>query len=236
MLRIISHSEAPFADRQEAGQLLAEELSDLRHKNAVVLGIPRGGLVVAREIAHALNADLDIVLSRKLRAPGNPELALGALVENGELYLNEALMQQMRINPIYIEEEKRLQAAEIHRRSQLVRSVLPRVSLKGRAVVVTDDGIATGATMQAALWAVRKEGPRFITAALPVGPEETVRRLAADADDIVCLRTPPYFAAVGQFYARFNQVEDQDVLAILKAEKERPSRGSQPSPASGAPP
>ncbi len=223
-LRIVSYSDEPFRDRQEAGQLLAHELQEWRGQGAVALGIPRGGIVVARELAQALDAELDIVLSRKLRTPGHTELAMGSVAEDGKLFLNESVIREMRVERPYIQQERTRQLAEIARRRQLVREVRPKMPLEGKVVIVTDDGVATGATFQAALWAVRQEHPKTLIAAIPVGSEESVRMLARDADETICLRAPPFFAAVGQFYMRFSQVEDEDVLAILKEEYERKSR------------
>ncbi len=220
-LRIVSHSDEPFRDRLEAGQILGHELRNWRGQGAVVLGIPRGGLIVARELAQALDADLDIVLSRKLRAPGNPELAIGAVAEDGKLFLDEMLVREMGVDSTYIQQEKEHQLVEIAHRIEQSRRILPKLLLKGRSVIVTDDGVATGATMQAALWAARQEHPRKLIAALPVGPEETMRRLAKDADEMICLRAPPFFSAVGQFYMLFDQVEDEEMLAILNEERQR---------------
>lgn len=220
-LRILSHSSEPLADREEAGRLLAEELSEYRGRKAVVLGIPRGGIIVAREIAHALDAELDIVLTHKLRTPGHEELAMGSVTEDGKLFLNQKIVQELRIGDTYIQQEKTRQLAEIKRRTEMIRHIQPKIPLKGRIVIVTDDGVATGATTQAALWAVRTEQPEKLIAAMPVGPEETIRSLAEDVDEMLCLRTPPLFAAVGQFYRQFYQVEDEDMLEILREEGRR---------------
>jgi len=217
-LRIVSHSDEPFRDRREAGRLLSYELEDYHGQQTVVLGIPRGGVIVAHELARALEADLDIVLARKLRSPGYEELALGAMTENGQVFLNEAVVRELHIADSYIEQEKTRQLAEIASRTQLIRKVRPKVPLKGRLVIVTDDGVATGATAQAALWAIRQEQPKKLMAAFPVGSGETVTRLAHDVDELVCLRAPPYFSAVGQFYIRFDQVGDEEVLDILRQE------------------
>ena len=220
-LRIISHSGEPFRDRQEVGQLLAWELRNLPGRNLVVLGIPRGGIIVAQGLAQTLDAELDIVLAHKLRAPGHPELAMGSVAESGKTFLNDQVVSELRISDHYIEEETAAQLAEIKRRARLVRRVRPRVPLKGKIVIVTDDGVATGATTQAAFWAVRQEKPALLVAAIPVGPEDVVRRLAKDVDEMVCLRTPPLFSAVGQFYLRFEPVDDEDVLKILREEQKR---------------
>jgi putative phosphoribosyl transferase len=214
-LRIISRSSQRFRDRAEAGALLAAELGQYRGKKAVVLGIPRGGMAIAGELARALAAEVDIVLAHKLRTPGQAELAMGSVSEDGKLFLNMEVVRGLRIGEAYIEQEKERQMAEIARRTELFRRVRPKVNLAGRIVIVTDDGVATGATTQAALWAVRLEKPARLVAALPVGPEDTIARLADDVDEMICLRTPPFFSAVGQFYERFEPVDDEDVLKIL---------------------
>lgn len=220
-LRILSHSDELFRDRREAGQLLAKELIDLKGQDAVVLGIPRGGVVIGRELARGLDAELDIVLSRKLRTPGQPELAMGSVSEDGRVFLNDMVVVSFGITQAEIEREKADQMTEMARRNTLFRNARPRVPLAGRIVIVTDDGVATGATTQAAFWSVRQEKPQKLIAAIPVGSGETIRRLAEDVDEMVCLQTPPYFAAVGQFYERFEQVTDEEVLEILKEEIRR---------------
>jgi predicted phosphoribosyltransferase len=182
----------------------------------VVLGIPRGGLVIASEIARAIEADLDVVLAHKLRAPGHPELAIGSLAESGDVYLDRSITRQLGASEDYIRQERIYQQQEMARRGSLFRQVLDKVPLGGRPVIVTDDGVATGATTQAALWAVRQEQPSRLIAAFPVGPEETLRKLAADVDELICLKAPLYFAAIGQFYVEFGQVEDETVIKILK--------------------
>ncbi len=188
-----------------------------------MLGIPRGGIIVAQELARALEAELDIVLAHKLRTPGYAELAMGSVAEDGRLFLNEAVIRELDVNDAYISQEAARQMAEIRRRTELFRHARPKLSLAGKTVIVTDDGVATGATTQAALWAVRLEKPEKLIAALPVGPEDTIMRLAEDVDEMICLRTPPLFAAVGQFYVRFEPVADEEVLEILKQEQRRGS-------------
>lgn len=214
-LRILSHSSSPFIDREEAGQRLADELSEYRGQNVVVLGIPRGGVVVAREVASALDGELDIVLARKLRTPGHEELAMGSVAENGKVFLNEDVVREFGVGESYIQQEKTRQLAELKRRSEFIRQVRPKIPLKGRIVIVTDDGVATGATTQAALWSVRLEQPEKLIAATPVGPQATITRLAKDVDEMLCLSSPPLFAAVGQFYQQFYPVEDEEVVRIL---------------------
>ncbi len=217
-LNIISHASLPFTDRTEAGHLLAKHLVYLRNKKAIVLGIPRGGIIVARALASKLRAELDIVLSRKLGAPDQPELALGALAEDGTVFLNQDIVKAIAVTKLDVEQEKTRQMKEIEHRTQLIRSILPKTSLKGRIAIVTDDGVATGATMQAALWAVRQEDPQALIAAIPVASRDALEKLSADADEIICLRQPPIFYAVGQFYDQFDQVEDAEIMRILKTE------------------
>ncbi len=218
-IRFVSRSGEPFRDRQEAGMLLGRELAHLRGKGAVVLGVPRGGIIIARELAGQLKAELDIVLAHKLRTPGHPELAMGAIAEDGSSFLNESVVRSLGVEEAFIEQEKSDQTRDIVRRAGLFRRVRPKVPLAGKVVIVTDDGVATGATTQAAFWAVRKEGPARLIAAIPVGAEDSLRQLAEGVDEMVCLRVPPYFAAVGQFYERFAQVEDEEVLDIIREER-----------------
>jgi putative phosphoribosyl transferase len=220
-LRIISSSTQPFSGRIEAGQLLARELQELRGQQAVVLGIPRGGVVVAQPICLALEADLDMVLSHKLGAPDNPELAVGAVCEDGKLFVDESIASGVGADDSYIEREKTRQLRQMAERVRQYRQTLPKLSLAGRAVVVTDDGAATGATMQAALWAVRQEEPQKLIAALPVGPADTLTKLSEHADETICLQAPPFFAAISQFYLQFTQVEDEQLLEILEEESKR---------------
>lgn len=215
-VRVLSHSPEPFADRRDAGRLLAVELERFRASRPVVLGIPRGGVVIAAEIADHLGAELDIVLSRKIGAPGNPELAIGAIAEDGRLFLDEHISARLGVSQDYIAREQGRQLAEIARRVALFRAVRPKVPLRGRVVIVADDGLATGATMQAALWAAHRDEPASTVAAVPVGAVDTVERLSRSADELICLRAPEDFGAVGRFYRKFDQVEDEEVLAILE--------------------
>lgn len=218
---ILSNSGEPFKDRLQAGGLLARELMKYKAEDTVVLGIPRGGVVIASEIAGRIGAKLDIVLSRKLGAPGNPELAIGAVSEDGRLFLHETIPPEEAEKNKYIKMEKEHQMREIARRISIYRKIRPKEALAGKTVIVTDDGLATGATMQAALWTARHEEPAKLIAAVPVAPEDTVSRIAEDADELIVLRVPPFFAAVGQFYSQFYQVEDDEVLEILKEKYER---------------
>ena len=225
-LRIISHSGEAFVDRAEAGRLLAAELTERHGQKAIVLGIPRGGIIVAREVARAIEGELDVVLAHKLGAPAHAELAVGSVAEDGKLFLNDAVVRDLDISNEYIEQEKARQLAQLQRRIAMIRKVRPKVPLKGKTVIVTDDGVATGATTQAALWAVRAEKPAYLIAAMPVGPEDTIEGLADDVDEMICLRTPALFAAVGQFYQRFYPVEDEDMLRVLRDEYRRTQGGA----------
>lgn len=224
-LRILSSSTEPFADRREAGRLLGAQLVDFRGEGTVVLGIPRGGIVVADEVASRLGAAMDIVLARKIGAPGNQELAVASVAEDGRLFADQRILSYLGVERDYLEREKERQMGEMARRVALYRGVEPKVPLAGKTVIVTDDGLATGATMQAALWAVRHDGAGRVVCAVPVAPEDTLRRIAPAADETICLRVPPYFSAVGQFYRHFDQVEDREVLAILAG---RRAAGRQP--------
>lgn len=207
----------PYADRREAAQRLVEDLADYQTHHPLVLGIPRGGVVIADTVARELNAELDVVLTRKLGAPGNPELAVGAVAESGTVYIQRLVADKVGANEDYIEQEKARQLAEIGARRERYRAVLPRVPLEGRTVIVVDDGIATGATMQASVWAAREEDPSRIVVAVPVASQDAIERLEREADEVVCPYVPEYFYAIGQFYADFGQVDDEQVLEILRA-------------------
>lgn len=216
-LLIISCSDESFENRIEAGQLLGKQLkSEYFNKEVVVLGIPRGGIVVANEISRVLNAELDVVLSRKLGAPGNPELAIGAISESGILFLNKELAVSVGADEDYIKDEKMRQLSEITRRIELYRKIRNKVPLKQRLVIITDDGIATGATMQASLWAAHQEEPKKLIAALPVGAKESLQNLKNYADEVIVLRVPAFLGAISQFYLNFGQTTDEEVVKILK--------------------
>lgn len=217
-LHIISRGIDIFRNREEAGRFLGKELKRLDINGDVVLGIPRGGIVIAREIAEELHIETDIVLSRKLSAPGNPELAIGAVSEDGKEFINKRSLTYTKASKIYVQAEKERQMAVIKRRGEKYREVRPKVSLEGKTVIITDDGVATGATFQAALWAAGQEKPAALVAAIPVGAEESIEKLATTADEVICLSTPPHFYAIGQFYKEFAQVDDSEVLNILRRE------------------
>ncbi len=209
---------SPYTDRLEAGKSLAAELGGYAEKRPVVVGLPRGGVVVAAEIARALKCEMDIIIAGKLRAPYNPELAIGAVTEDGLVYLNEPVIRSMRIDPEYLEREKKARIKAIQDRLTLYRKIKKKVPLRGRTVIIADDGLATGATMISAIQAVRAEGARKIIIAVPGGPQDTVDRISGmeEVDKVVCPVVPPLFFAVSQLYQFFNQVEDEEVTEILK--------------------
>ncbi|MDR7587078.1 MAG: phosphoribosyltransferase [Armatimonadota bacterium] len=206
-----------FRDRREAGAQLAEALQSCRDRRPVVLAVPRGGVVVGYQVAVALDAPLDVVVPRKLRAPFNPELAIGAVAHDGSVYLDEGLVRTLGVPDDYLRQEIAYQTEEIRRRMHAYRGERPLPDVAGATAIVVDDGVATGATMIAALRAVRALGPRELVAAVPVAPPETVERLRREADQVVCLHTPALFYAVGQFYEDFSQTTDEEVVALLRA-------------------
>lgn len=214
-LRILGRMEL-FRDRLSAGQLLAEALKGLARARPLVLGIPRGGVVVAAPVARELGGDLDVVIARKLGAPGNPELAVGAVVEGGETHINRSVALSLSVGDEYLEEERARQLRLIEQRAARYRAMRPLIPRGGRDVIVVDDGVATGATMIATLQGLRAARPASLGIALPVGPEETLEALARVADEVVVLSAPYHFQAVGQFYEIFDQVEDAEVADLLR--------------------
>ena len=205
-----------FLDREEAARLLARKLAGRDLLDPVVLAIPRGGVVTGAVLARALKAELDVVLSRKLRAPMQPELAVGAVGEDGRVYFNPAIRDFLNVPDAYLEGEKRHQLAEIVRRKKLVRDIRPAADLAGRSVIVADDGIATGATMIAALQTARAQGPRELIAAAPVGSADRITEVRRWCDDVVCLLSPEDLGAIGEFYDRFDPVEDAEMVRVLR--------------------
>jgi predicted phosphoribosyltransferase len=208
-----------FADRSDAGRRLADRLVALDLRAPVVLALPRGGVPVALEVARRLGAPLDLVLVRKIGAPGHEELAVGALVDGDmpELVLNQEIVRSFAIDRAWLDRQREEKLAEIERRRALYLGQRPRVPPTGRTAILVDDGIATGASLLAALRAVRRAGPRELVLAVPVAAAEVLERLAPEADRIVCLHRPVDFTAVGQFYRDFRQVEDAQVVAMLAA-------------------
>jgi len=208
---------ALFRDRTDAGRQLAAELLRFKDKDPVVLALPRGGVPIGREIAAMLDAPMDLILVRKIGAPGQPELALGAVVDgpNPELVINEDVKAMLHVGADYIAREEARQLDEIKRRRTLWLGARPRVAIAGKTALIVDDGIATGATVRAALHAVRRARPARLVLAAPVAPPDTVERLRADADEVVCLATPALFWAISMFYGDFPQLDDAEVSAIM---------------------
>ncbi len=209
---------APFKDRIEAGKLLAGKLLKFSGEHPVVAGLPRGGVTVAAEIALKLKCDLDVIIAGKLRAPYNPELAIGAVTEDGHVYLNESAVRGLRVKDDYIEQEKKARLKTINERLETYRRVRKKVPLKDRTVIIADDGLATGSTMISAIQAAHAEGAGKIIVAVPGGPEDTVEliRGMGEVTEVVCPLIPKVFFAVSQLYIEFNQVEDHEVIDILR--------------------
>jgi putative phosphoribosyl transferase len=209
-----------YADREAAGRVLARRLSSHAHTDVVVLGIPRGGVPVAKEVADALNAPLDVIVVRKLGAPGQPELGIGAVVDGDHprAIFNQDIIEHLGVSDEYVEAEIARQLIEVNRRESAYRGGRARIPLAGKTVIVVDDGIATGSSVRAALRGVRRQKPKRLILATPVAPAESIEALRSDADEIICLETPEDFFAVGQFYRDFRQVSDDEVKEILKKE------------------
>ncbi len=203
-------------DRQEAGTRLAERLASYRGTNPVVLALPRGGVPVGYEIARSLGVALDVLIVRKIGAPANPEYGLGALVEDGTRYLDEARVRSAGYTSRDLEPTVARELEEIRRRARAYRGDRPRPDLHDRVVILVDDGIATGGTLRAAIRSVRSQGPRKVVVALGVTPAETLKRLEREADEVVAVLVPELFFAVGEWYRRFPQVEDEEVVRLLR--------------------
>lgn len=211
-----------FEDRKDAGARLISLLEKYKGaSDALVLGLPRGGVAVAFEVALALGLPLDVWVTRKVSAPFNPELAVGSVDSNGHLLLDESALKLYEISDRYIREEAEIQAGEIKRRYQVYRSTEKAPDIKGKTVLVVDDGIATGYTMMAALESVRKNGAAKVVCVVPVSSPNVVSKLEDLSDEVVCLSTPSYFGAVGEFYRNFDQVSDEEVIDCLKKAEAR---------------
>lgn len=208
-------SDLPFASRTQAARMLAERLDDCRGADPLVLAIPRGGVPMGRIIADALHADLDVVLVRKLGAPGSPELAVGAVDESGGVHV-AGYAALTGADRSYLQEEQTRQWRRIREQRRRYGGGRAPIDPAGRVVIIVDDGLATGETMAAALAAVRRQAPARLICAVPVASADALARVRALADEVVCLDVPRHFEGVGAFYLRFEQVEDDDVVAALR--------------------
>ncbi len=205
-----------FRDRVDAGKKLADKLSQYRSKDVVVLAIPRGGVVVGFEVAGDLGAPLSLIIPRKIGAPGNPELAIGAVTEEGDAYLDSTIVSALSVDQAYIDAVKQREVEEIKRRMSSYLGDRQRPELQGKTIILVDDGIATGSTMKAAIRSVRLHDPAEVVVAVPVAPPDTVESLKKLADSVICLKTPSFFYAIGQFYQEFDQVGDTEVIRLLR--------------------
>jgi putative phosphoribosyl transferase len=210
--------ERAFINRAEAGRLLAEKLEKYAGQDdVIVLGLPRGGVPVAYEVAKRLGVPLDVFIVRKLGVPGFEELAAGAIASGGVRVLNEDVMRAIPHSDEAVEALTARETTELERREQAYREGRPSPELRDRIAIVVDDGLATGATMRAAVKALRQRGAAKIVVAVPVGPPDTCRELAEEADETICLSTPEFFQAVGQYYEDFSQTSDEDVRELLSS-------------------
>ncbi len=214
----------PFRDRTDAGRRLAKALERYRVPRPLVLGIPRGGVPVAAEVARALGTELDVIVARKAGAPGDPELAIGAVTPDGARYVNDDLVGGLGITKAQLEATFARAEREAREREERFRGGREGPRLRGRVVIVVDDGIATGATFRAALRSVRRGHPERLIAAAPVGAPGTHDALRGEADDLVVLDEPPRFSGVSQFYEQFPQVSDAEVSALLRRAEEVTAR------------
>lgn len=205
-----------FQNRVEAGKKLARKLLNLKGtENLIVLSIPRGGIVIGKELAKALNCLLEVIVTKKIGAPGNPELAIGAVGAVGEPVINEELAVQVGAKKDYIKNQVARVKKEIIRSEKKFRGDKPKLNLKDKTVILTDDGVATGATMEAAVEIARQQGPKKIIVAIPVIARDSLKKIEAKADEVIYLDAPLMFFAVGQFYQEFEQIDDNSVIEIL---------------------
>lgn len=218
----------PFKDRNQAGQLLAQKLLELgygRQPNLWVFGLPRGGVPVAYQVAHQLQAPLDVWIVRKLGTPGHEELAMGAIASGGGRVLNQEIVDSLQISPALIAQIESREREELQRRERLYRGERLFPNLEGKTVLLIDDGLATGATMKAAIAAAQAQRPGRLVVAVPVAPPDTMAEIQALVDEVVCLETPTFFQAVGLWYEHFPQTSDEEVLELLSRAQVAPPKG-----------
>jgi putative phosphoribosyl transferase len=215
-------------DRHDAGRRLAAALMRLKPERPVVLALPRGGVPVAFEVAQALDAPLDVILVRKIGAPGQPELGIGAIVDGSEpqLVLNDEMVRLVQPDAGYIEAEEKRQLTELERRRKLYRGARPPAAVEGRTVIVVDDGIATGGSVKAVLQALARAKPARLVLAVPVAPQDSLEAVSSAADEVVCLASPDPFFAVGAHYRDFTQTTDDEVITLLRQAAARMDRKS----------
>lgn len=207
-----------FTDRIDAGKQLGNELRNREIEADLVLAIPRGGLPLGRAVADALDAPLDVVIAKKIGAPGNPEYAIGAVAADGSAWRSESALRGMDGSDTYFEQERQAVAEAVREKTRQYRSDRSPPELSGKSVVVVDDGVATGATVRACLMQIDESDPEEVILAIPVGPPDTIEQLRKLADTVVCLETPARFRGVGQFYQRFDQVSDDEAMTYLEQE------------------
>lgn len=207
-----------FKDRRDAGRRLAKKLEKYKgKKDTIILGLPRGGVVVADEVAQALGLPLDLVVPRKIGAPGNPEYAIGAITEDGEGIFNEEVVREYGMSREYLKKEIEKEKKEAKRRLKVYRGKRPPLStLKSKTTILIDDGIATGLTMKAAIRSVKKKGATKVVVAVPVAARDSLLEIKKEVDEVISLYTPIFFGAVGAFYEEFSQTEDSEVIEIMK--------------------
>jgi len=208
-----------FRNRLDAGEKLADKLMDLREEKCAVIAIPRGGVVVGYVVALRLDAPLEVTVPRKIGAPGDPELAVGAVAEDGTIYVEESIATAIGISDDWIKLEAERELEEVKRRISVYRAGRDLPKLEGYSVIVVDDGVATGATVIATVRFLRKLNPKKIVIAVPVAPPEILPKLSGEADEVRCVETPSPFFAIGQFYADFSQLSDSEVLEYLSKAK-----------------
>ncbi|MFW6061757.1 MAG: phosphoribosyltransferase [Planctomycetota bacterium] len=210
-----------YKDRVDAGRRLAELLSEYRVREPIVLGLPRGGVVVAQEVADALHAPLDVLIVRKLGAPSRPEFAFGAIASGGYQLVNRLIVRHLGLSEEQVEDVIQRETAELDRRLEIYRGERPQPDLCAKTVIIVDDGLATGSTAKVAVHAARSEQPEWVVLAVPVAPPDAVEQLEAEVNDLVCPSVPPNFRALSQWYQQFDQVTDEEVVELLRGSLSR---------------
>ncbi len=214
-----------FQDRRRAGDMLAEKMDHYRGRHPLILAVPRGGVLVAEPLWKQLGGELDLIITRKIGAPYQPELAIGAVSGDGFIMLNEQLISRLNVNRDYINKTAKKEQAEIQRRLKDYRGNRPMPKIDDRLVILVDDGVATGYTLLAALRSLQERKPSNLVLAVPVGPPDTFNILDREVDELVYIEAPAHFAAVGQFYREFNQVSDNEVKAVFHRSGMKGERG-----------